>query len=93
MGPDGTLVFITDESGWWNLAKLENGVSSTILSEKSDHGGPAWQFGFSTYAFLPGDDVRILLKDSNNGEGRLREIGLMARFCLRLWFLILRLQM
>ena len=74
--PDGTLAFITDESGWWNLAKLENGVSSTILSEKSDHGGPAWQFGFSTYAFLPGDDVRILLKDSNNGEGRLREIGL-----------------
>ncbi len=75
-GPDGTLVFITDESGWWNLAKLENGISSSILSEKSDHGGPAWQFGLRTYAFLSEGDTRIVLKDSKDGSGRLREIGL-----------------
>ena len=75
-GPDGTLVFITDESGWWNLAKLENGISSSILSEKSDHGGPAWQFGLRTYAFLSEGDTRIVLKDSKDGNGRLREIGL-----------------
>ena len=75
-GPDGTLVFITDESGWWNLAKQKNGISSSILSEKSDHGGPAWQFGLRTYAFLSEGDTRIVLKDSKDGNGRLREIGL-----------------
>jgi dipeptidyl aminopeptidase/acylaminoacyl peptidase len=74
--PDGTLVFITDESGWWNLAKQENGTSLPILSEKSDHGGPAWQFGLRTYAFLSEGDTRIVLKDSKDGNGRLREIGL-----------------
>jgi dipeptidyl aminopeptidase/acylaminoacyl peptidase len=76
--PEGSLVFITDESGWWNLAKLEDSTVSPVLSEESDHGGPAWQFGFKTYAFTSGStgDTRIILKDSDNGNGRFRQIGL-----------------
>ena len=44
----GELIYISDESGWWNLSKYSKGKNSTILSEESDHGGPSWQFGFST---------------------------------------------
>jgi dipeptidyl aminopeptidase/acylaminoacyl peptidase len=72
--PNGTLVFITDESGWWNLSKWSSGDVESILTEEKDHGGPAWAFGFSTYAFT--DDGSIVLKDSHDGNGRFRTFGL-----------------
>jgi dipeptidyl aminopeptidase/acylaminoacyl peptidase len=72
--PDGTLVFITDESGWWNLSKWSDGKVEAILTEEKDHCGPAWAFGFRTYGFV--EDGAILLKDSRDGKGRLRIVTL-----------------
>ncbi|MBP38617.1 MAG: prolyl oligopeptidase family serine peptidase [Dehalococcoidia bacterium] len=72
--PDGTLVFITDESGWWNLSKWSDGRAEPLVSEKKDHGGPAWAFGFSTYSFTGGSSV--LLKGSNDKRGVFREFDL-----------------
>jgi dipeptidyl aminopeptidase/acylaminoacyl peptidase len=72
--PDGTLVFITDESGWWNLTKWSGGDIEPVVTEEKDHGGPAWAFGFSTYAFT--EDGSILLKGSREGEGLFRTFGL-----------------
>ena len=75
--PDGTLVFITDESGWWNLSKWSDGKVKPVLTEEKDHGGPAWAFGFRTYSFL--EDGAVLLKDSQAGKGRLRMVALNGR--------------
>ncbi|NQW19959.1 MAG: S9 family peptidase [Chloroflexi bacterium] len=75
--PDGTLVFITDESGWWNLTKWSDGNVVPVLTEEIDHGGPAWMFGFSTYSFL--EDSAILLKGAKGVEGRLRMVTLNGR--------------
>ncbi|MDP6667817.1 MAG: S9 family peptidase, partial [Dehalococcoidia bacterium] len=72
--PGGTLVFITDESGWWNLAKWADGGVTAIVTETVDHGGPAWAFAFSTYSFS--SDGSILLEDSQGENGRIRKIGL-----------------
>lgn len=72
--PDGTLVFITDESGWWNLSKWSDCRVVTVVAEEKDHGGPAWAFGFSTYSFTA--EGAILLKGSRDGSGLLRTIGL-----------------
>ncbi|MCH8116024.1 MAG: S9 family peptidase [Chloroflexi bacterium] len=72
--PDGTLVFISDESGWWNLTKWAGGKVEPVLAEEVDHGGPAWAFGFRTYAFT--HDGAVVLKDSQGGRGRFRKIGL-----------------
>ena len=72
--PDGTLVFISDESGWWNLTKWTGGKVEPVLAEEVDHGGPAWAFGFRTYAFT--HDGAVVLKDSQGGRGRFRKIGL-----------------
>lgn len=71
--PDGTLVFISDESGWWNLTKYSGGEVSSVLAEEKDHGGPAWQFGFSTYGF--GEDGSIILKGSQDGNGQFRSVS------------------
>lgn len=72
--PDGTLVFITDESGWWNLSKWAGGDVKPILAEEVDHGGPAWAFGFRTYSFT--EDGAIILRNTLNGKGRFRKIGI-----------------
>ncbi|MEK9675407.1 MAG: S9 family peptidase [Chloroflexota bacterium] len=72
--PDGTLVFISDESGWWNLTKYSDDAVSPILAEEKDHGGPAWQFGFSTYGFS--DEGLIILKGSEDGKGQFRSVSL-----------------
>jgi dipeptidyl aminopeptidase/acylaminoacyl peptidase len=75
--PDGTLVFITDESGWWNLSKWSGGSVESIVAEEKDHGGPAWAFGFSTYSFAA--DGSIVLKGSQDDEGVFRKFDLDGR--------------
>ena len=45
----GHLIYISDESGWWNLKKYSDNKKSTILDEETDHGEPAWNFGVRTY--------------------------------------------
>jgi len=74
---DGTLVFISDESGWWNLTKWSGGDVEPVVTEEKDNSGPAWAFGFSTYGFAI--DGSILLRDSQDGKGRFRKIGLDGR--------------
>jgi dipeptidyl aminopeptidase/acylaminoacyl peptidase len=69
-----TLVFISDESGWWNLTKWSDGRVEPVLAEEIDHGGPPWAFGFRTYSFT--QDGAVVLKDSQGGKGRFRKIGL-----------------
>jgi dipeptidyl aminopeptidase/acylaminoacyl peptidase len=49
---DGTLHFVSDRTGWWNLYRL-SGVSVEPLCEmEAEFGSPQWVFGMSTYAFL-----------------------------------------
>jgi dipeptidyl aminopeptidase/acylaminoacyl peptidase len=52
--PDGRLHFLSDRTGWWNLYR--EGEALTTL-ENGEIGGPAWVFGQTYYAFL--DDGRI----------------------------------
>ena len=72
---DGKLVYISDESGWWNLKKYSDQKTSDILSEERDHGGPAWQFGFRTFFIY---DNCIFLKGSSKdkNKGLIRKISL-----------------
>ncbi len=47
--PDGRLVFVTDRSGWWNLAALTPGGLENLLPMNADFGLPLWQFGMRTW--------------------------------------------
>ena len=75
--PDGSLVFISDESGWWNLTRWAGAEISPVLSETVDHGGPAWVFGLRTYSFSSSGEV--VLKDTQGSRGCFRTIGLDGR--------------
>ena len=56
---DGTLHFVTDRTGWWNIHAWRDGEAINLLEEKSDHGRPDWQFAFTSYAHLPNGDIAI----------------------------------
>lgn len=61
---DGTLYFLSDRSGYWNLFRLREGAVEQVTALDADLGGPLWSIGASTYA-LTGDGralVRICRK-------------------------------
>ncbi len=49
--PDGTLYFVSDRTGWWNLYRWCDGRIETLCKMEADFGVPQWLFGMSTYAF------------------------------------------
>ena len=49
--PENILYYVTDESGWWNLARHDETGSVAVTTLKSEFGLPQWVFGQTTYAF------------------------------------------
>ena len=56
---DGTLHFVTDRTGWWNIHAWRGGAPVNLLDERSDHGRPDWQFAFTSYAHLPDGSIAV----------------------------------
>lgn len=46
---DGSLIAISDRSGWWNLERIAPGPRRRLLAQAADFGLPLWQFGMRTY--------------------------------------------
>ncbi|MFQ5855359.1 MAG: S9 family peptidase [Anaerolineae bacterium] len=49
--PDGTLYFVSDRPGWWNLYRWRAGQIEPLCEMEAEFGMPQWIFGMSTYAF------------------------------------------
>lgn len=48
---DGTLFFVSDPDGWWNLHCWEGAEVRCLAPMHAEFGRPQWQFGMSTYGF------------------------------------------
>ena len=72
--PDGTLHFISDRTGFWNLYREEAGQAVPLHRRDAEFGLPQWLFGMSTYGFA--DDGRILCAYC---EGGTWHVGLLHR--------------
>lgn len=81
--PDGTLWFLSDRTGWWNLYRWQasDGVVP-IVEMDAEIGVPAWTLGSTRYALLP--DGRVVFAARSGGydtlyvrdnDGQLSEIG------------------
>ena len=57
---DGSLYFLSDRSGWWNLYRWQGGAVAAVTTLDAEIGGPLWNLGMQSYA-LTGDG-RALLK-------------------------------
>jgi len=57
-GPDGSLTFVSDRTGWWNLYREgADGELTNLTPMSAEFAVPMWNFGYSSYAFL--SDGRI----------------------------------
>ncbi|MBT8127627.1 MAG: DUF829 domain-containing protein [Gammaproteobacteria bacterium] len=71
---DNRLYFVTDESGWWNLARLEQRQTVAVTNIESEFGLPQWVFGQTTYAFC--EHNKIICSRISDGSGQLSLIDL-----------------
>ena len=68
--PDGTLYFVSDRTGWWNLYRLDERREAHALHQlEAEFGFPQWIFGMSTYAFESNE--RIVCAFIERGKAQL----------------------
>jgi len=67
--PDGTLYFVSDRTGWWNLYRWRAGRVEPLCAMEAEFGRPQWGFAMSTYAFESAD--RMVCAYTTKGRWRL----------------------
>jgi dipeptidyl aminopeptidase/acylaminoacyl peptidase len=55
--PDGILHFAAEPRGWMNLHRVVDGQIEEVTDLEAELVGPDWQFGYTTYEFLPDGDI------------------------------------
>ncbi|MEX1237950.1 MAG: hypothetical protein WD994_06750, partial [Pseudomonadales bacterium] len=72
---DGTLYFISDRGGWWNLYRARSDIEP-VCEMAAEFGVPHWVFGQSTYAFrrTPQETDEIICTYSRNNESVLSRL-------------------
>lgn len=66
--PDGSLYFVSDRTGWWNLYRHTDAGIEALVPREAEFGVPQWVFGLSTYAFA---GARLVCAWSERGAWRL----------------------
>lgn len=62
-GPDGSLHFLSDRTGWWNIYRWSADGVQRVLSVDQDCCPAPWEAGYRSYAFLPGGSLLVSLHD------------------------------
>lgn len=75
--PGGTLHFISDATGWWNLYRWEGERGEPLFPLEAEFAGPQWTFGQSSYGFE--DETTILCTYLQAGITRLARLDTLAR--------------
>ncbi|BAY61104.1 peptidase S9 prolyl oligopeptidase [Calothrix brevissima NIES-22] len=55
--PDGTLYFISDRTGWWNLYHWQDNRVEALTEITAEFGKPLWVLGMRTYDFESSDRI------------------------------------
>jgi hypothetical protein len=79
---DGTLYFVSDKSGWWNLYRSADRKVEPVHARNAEFGLPQWQFGERTYVFDSADRIVCSYIEKgishvgllNLGNGRFEEV-------------------
>ena len=81
--PKGTLYYLSDKDGWWNLYRW-TGEEESVVRKKAELGKPQWQFGVSTYDFATPERVvfsyttggRWFISEKNIKNGKTKDYDL-----------------
>lgn len=61
--PDNNLLFIGDQTGWWNLYQYSpDGNHQNLLPCEADVGGCQWVFGRPDFSVEPSDGGTVIMK-------------------------------
>ncbi len=74
---DGTLYFVSDRTGWWNLYRDGGNGPEIVFEDAAEFGRPLWVFSLATYGFL--DEGRVAITSFKNGRWQLGVIDLETR--------------
>jgi len=74
---DGSLYFISDRSGWWNLYRYRDARIEPVLSMPAEMAGPLWTLGQANFALLGAD--RAALRYGVRALDRLGLVNLRTR--------------
>lgn len=66
--PDGTLTFVSDREGFWNLHQERDGSVRNLHPCDAEFGVPQWVFGLTTFGFASSD--RIVCSVRSDGFDR-----------------------
>jgi dipeptidyl aminopeptidase/acylaminoacyl peptidase len=61
--PDGTLYFVTDPKGWWNLFRWTGNAVEVVHERAAEFGRPLWTLGSATFAFSSRGIVTSFVED------------------------------
>jgi dipeptidyl aminopeptidase/acylaminoacyl peptidase len=70
--PDGTLYFVSDRTGWWNLYRWREEAVEALCLKDAEFGLPLWVFGMATYGFMNADT--LICTYSENGVSQLAKL-------------------
>ncbi|HET7036684.1 MAG TPA: S9 family peptidase [Thermomicrobiaceae bacterium] len=70
--PDGTLYFVSDRTGWWNLYRERAGQAEGLAPLEAEFGEPQWAFGMSRYGFLDDGELAAIYT-----QGGFDQLGLI----------------
>ena len=71
--PDGTLYFVSDRTGWWNLYRWRDKSVEPLCPAEAEFGQPHWVFGTSLYALA--SDRLIVCSYSRAGRDHLATLN------------------
>jgi dipeptidyl aminopeptidase/acylaminoacyl peptidase len=74
--PDGTLYFVSDRSGWWNLYRWQANQIEPLWPMDAEFGQPHWVFGSSLYGFASA--IRIICSYTKNGHDYLATLDTLT---------------
>lgn len=66
--PDGTLHFVSDRSGWWNLYRQREAKIEPVLQIDAELGVAPWEFDYSTYTFLDSQHIAVLMQQGTRQQ-------------------------
>ncbi len=66
--PGGTLYFVSDRTGWWNLYRRRSAIEPVHVMA-AEFGKPQWTFSMVTYAFISADCIAATY--AQNGRWKL----------------------
>lgn len=73
--PDGTLTFLSDRTGWWNLYRWRDGETWCLKEMAAEFGRPQWVLGLATYAYLTPDRIVCVFTQQARDQLGILEVG------------------